>query len=351
MRGSKCICPSLDYLETILQTFPIDIDSPKRLHLKNTSQNTRIYRVDLTKSPIMDPINGEAYLIDTPAGRKMACRPHIVGDDLTPLCLEAADELVSTLREFNFLSDKSGILHILRGGLGYALDKALPKSPIINIRTRYSEDGYRAHSDDSRRIDVVYSDYHSMSFDSLIVPDTYATGRSVEAAFQHMFKQGLDVEKVIIYGFIAAPGVERINRLLTKHGIPLYVFAICDISQLYANNYDMPLYGLDEHLYKQSGVIKPLGSIVSPETLRDMIHQYIPGMDQPGDWSERHTTLFNGYEKEGGDIQGHLKKSIDLMLSLDELNKQQPWYTEKIREITRIEIESCRRLIRSTDSY
>ena len=189
-----------------------------------------------------------------------------------------------------------------------------------------------------------------MRFDSLIIPDTYATGRSVEAAFQHMFKQGLDVEKVIIYGFIAAPGIERISKLLVEHDIPLYVFAICDISPLYSNNYDMPLYGLDEHLYRQRGIIKPLGSIVSLETLRDMIPNYVPGMDQPGDWSERHTELFNGYGKESGDIQEHLRKSVELMKSLDTLNSQQSWYTENIKTITQKEIESCRRLIHSTDS-
>jgi hypothetical protein len=340
----------MDYLETILKKFPIDTGSAKQLHLKKTDQNTRLYKVDLTKSPIMRPINGEAYLIDTPAGRKVACHPHIVGDKLAPLCLEAANELVSVLREFSLVSEKSGILHILRGGMGYCINKALPEIPVINIRTKYSEDGYRAHSDDSRRIQVTYSDYHSMSLDSLIVPDTYATGRSVEAAFQHMFEWGLDVERVIIYGFIAAPGLEIVNKLLAKHEIPLYVFAICDISQLYSNNYDMPLYGLDEHLHKQSGVIKPLGSIVSLETLRDMVPYYVPGMDQPGDWSERHTELFNGYGKESGDLLGHLKKSIELMEALDELNSQQPWYIDEIREITRREIEACRELIHSTDS-
>ena len=335
----------MEYLDTVLRVFPIDVDSTKRLHLTNTKPDTRLYEVDTRHSPLMNHIEGKVYLIDTLAGRKMACHPHLVAEELSVFCFEAAKEFVSALKELTLVSSGSGILHILRGGLGYRVDKALPGLPVINIRTQYTDDGYRAHSDDSRRISVTYSDYHQTQYDSLIVPDTYATGRSVEAALHHMFELGLSVEKVIIYGFIAAPGVERVYRLLVEHGIPLYVFAICDISQLYANNYDMPLYGLDEYLYRKGGVIKPLGSIVSKDTLQDMVMDYVPGMDQPGDWSERHTDLFNGYENESGDIKGHLNKSIDLMESLDEINKKQPWYTETIGSVTRKEIESCRRVL------
>ena len=335
----------MDNLETILRSFPIDTDSIKRVYLRETTQETRIYEVDVAKSPILESVEGHIFLIDTPSGQKVACHPHIVADDLSILCFEAAMELALALHELGLISNDSGILHVLRGGLGYRLDRALPELPVINIRTQYSQDGYRSHSDDSRRIAVTYSDYHENSFDSLIVPDTYATGRSVEAALLHMFEQGLSVENVIIYGFIAAPGVERVYRFLTEHGVQLTVFAICDISQLYANNYDMPLYGLDEHLYKQKGIVKPLGSIVSKETLQDMIPHYIPGMDQPGDWSERHTDLFNGYTNESGDIHGHLLKSIELMESLDELNSQQPWYTDDLLDLTRKEIENCNRLL------
>lgn len=85
----------------------------------------------------------------------------------------------------------------------------------------------------------------------------------------------------------------------------------------------MPLYGLDEHLYRERGKIKPIGSIVSPDTLQEMLPHYIPGMDQPGDWSERHLYLYNDHTYENGNIQGHLEKSIQFMESLDKLNSQQ----------------------------
>lgn len=336
----------MEYLDTVLTSFPVDTGSTKRLHLRETSETTRIYLVDAEKSPILETIHGKLHLIDTPVGRKIACHPHLVSSELSGLCFEAANEFKKTLNELDLISDNSGILHILRGSGGYMVDKALPDLPLINIRTEYMEDGYRAHSD-SRKINVTYSDYKSTEIDTLVVPDTYATGRSVEAALRHMFQQELSLDKVILYGFIAAAGIERVYKLLSEYGIDLVVFAICDITQLYSNNYDMPLYGLDEHLYKETGKIKPLGSVVAHETLRDMLLHYIPGMDQPGDWSERHTNLYNGYGEETGDIKGHLEKSIELIKSLDELNRKQPWYNDQIRKITEKEITSLQNRIYS----
>jgi uracil phosphoribosyltransferase len=337
----------LEYLETILKTFPIDIDSTTMRPLSNTKPSTRLYTVDTERSPLISSIHGKCYLIDTPQGREIACHPHIVSQELSHLCLDAAEEFAVALKELDLVSDRSGILHILRGSSGYMIDKALPELPVINIRTQYSEDGYRAHSDDSRRIDVTYSDYRGAMHDTLIVPDTYATGRSVEAALQYLFERGLNVKNIVIYGFIAVPGIERVHQLLTRYNVKLHIFAICDITQLYSNHYDMPLYGLDEHLYNQNKTIKPLGSIVSLDTLHHMIHQYVPGMDQPGDWSERHNTLFNGHTYENGDIKGHLTKSLQFIESLDKMNTTQPWYDEHIRELTQKELSKLSSTISS----
>jgi hypothetical protein len=299
----------------------------------------------VNKSPLIKPIYAKLFLIDTNSGQRIACHPHIVSKKLADLCLNVAREFALILKELSLVTNQSGILHILRGSYGYMVDKTLPSLPVIHIRTQYIENGYRAHSDDSRKINVIYSDYYETIFDSLIIPDTYATGRSVEAALLHMFKHGLSVERVIIYGFVAISAIERLYNLLVKHGIPLFVFAICDVTQLYTNNYDMPLYGLDEHLYRQQGILKPLGSIVSKDTLREMIPHYIPGMDQPGDWSERQNTLFNGHNNERGDIRGHLQRSIKLLESLDELNCQQPWYTDHIQSQTMKEVKKCKSLL------
>ncbi len=336
----------MEFLETILQTFPIDTCSTKRLSLSDLSHDTRFYKVDVEKSPLIDGVRGAFYLIDTPAGRKIACHPHIVSEKLAGLCVSAASEFVSSLKGLNLLKTDSVILHILRGSLGYMAHQVLPDLPTINIRTQYIDDGYRSHSDDSRHIEVTYSDYKKAEYGSLIIPDTYATGRSVEAALRYMLERGLGVERVIIYGFIAIPGVERLYRLLHEYNIDLYAFAICDITQLYSNKYDMPLYGIDEHLFQQDGTILRLGSIVSLDTLKDMIFSYIPGMDQPGDWSERHTDLFNGSTRESGDMRGHLMKSIEFIESLDVLNSTQPWYSDQINELTQKEITALEKTVK-----
>ena len=335
----------MELLETILQNFPIDTSSTKQLPLKGLRPDTRLYKVDAEKAPLLEGIRGSFYLIDTHAGRKVACHPHIVSEELAELCASMAHEFVSSLEGLDLLSTSSGLLHILRGSLGYMVHEVLPSLPTINIRTQYIEDGYRSHSDDSRHIEVTYSDYKQAEYDSLIIPDTYATGRSVEAALRYMLERGLSVNRVIIYGFVAVPSLERLYRLLSEYNIELHAFAICDITQLYSNNYDMPLYGVDEHLYKETGTIRKLGSIVSSDTLKDMISSYIPGMDQPGDWSERHTHLFNGSTSESGDIRGHLLKSIEFIKSLDVLNSSQPWYSEQISEIARKELNALKKTV------
>jgi hypothetical protein len=156
---------------------------------------------------------------------------------------------------------------------------------------------------------------------------------------------GFQADTIVIYGFIAITGMKRVYNYLAKHGIELFTFAICDLTQLYSNNYDMPLYGLDENHYKTHKKLSHLGSIVSLETLRDMIGSYIPGMDQPGDWSERQSNLFNGTGNESGDIKGHLKKSIEFIKSLDMLNSTQPWYNEEIKKLTQLELEQLHKTI------
>jgi len=91
----------LEYLETILKIFPVDTHNTERIHLTDTSQETRLYKVDAAKSQHLDSIEGRIYLIDTPAGQKIACHPHIVAEELSVLCFEAANEFASTLKELN----------------------------------------------------------------------------------------------------------------------------------------------------------------------------------------------------------------------------------------------------------
>ncbi len=330
------------YLNTIRELFSLDTGSTALQKLSTLSSSTRLYRVDTESSGLVGEDLGECYIINTSEGQMIASHPHLVGKELDVLSLQAASEFKATLQELDLITGSTCILHILRGSAGYMVHDVMPELPLIRIRTEYKDDGYRAHSDDSRHIEVTYSDYDGRGLGTLIIPDTYATGRSVEAALQHIAGKGGKPGTIIIYGFIAIPSMRRLSALCNEMGARLITFAICDITQLAANNYDMTLFGIDEHHHSATGELRMLGSIVGDETLREMTESFIPGLDQPGDWSERHTKLNNGYHEVPGDIRGHLSKSIAFIESLDRVNREQGWYNDAIKRLTETELGNLR---------
>lgn len=330
------------YLDLIREEFPLDTSSTTRLALSTIKPESRVYVVNTLESSIVREDLGGCYIIDTPEAQQIAAHPHIVGDKLADLCLITAKEFKSMVTELGLLRGSSGVLHILRGSAGYMVDAVFSELPLINLRTVYTEDGYRSHSDDSRRIEVTYNDYSGQKLDTLIVPDTYATGRSLEAALLTLNESGLRPTRLIIYGFIAIPSIRRLHKLCESIGCHLVTVALCDITQLAANNYDMTLFGPDEHLYTINGKLNKLGSIVGAETLHEMVYSFIPGLDQPGDWSERQSRLFNGLDMEPGNIKGHLTKSISFIEELDKINQTQEWYNEWIKNLTQDELGKLR---------
>ena len=332
-------------MKKIREFFPLDTGSTALQKLSTLSSSTRLYRVDTASSILIGEELGDCYIIDTPEGQRIASQPHVVGPELDVLSLQATHEFKAALNELDLITDSTGILHILRGSAGYMVHEVLPGLPLVRVRTEYRDDGYRAHSDDSRRIEVTYSDYNGGELGTLIVPDTYATGRSVEAALRYIAERGGKPRTIIIYGFIAIPSIRRLNALCKAMGTRLNTFAICDITQLATNNYDMTLYGIDEHHHSATGELSLLGSIVGEETLGEMAENFIPGLDQPGDWSERQAKLFDGYREEPGDIRGHLSKSIAFIESLNRVNSEQDWYNDTIKQLTRTELESLRSTI------
>ena len=334
-----------NYLALIRKQFPIDTGSASRLTLDSVSPSTRVYSVKTSESPLIREDLGECFLLDTPQAQRIASHPHLVGTELADLSLAVAHEFKSALLELGLIGDSTGLLHILRGSSGYMVNEAISELPLINIRTEYKEDGYRAHSDDSRRIEVTYSDYHGQDIDTLIIPDTYATGRSVEAALVTFRESGHSPKTVIIYGFIAIPAIKRLHKLCQQEKCRLITVALCDITQLAANHYDMALFGPDEHLHTTKGELNNLGSIVGEETLEEMAENFIPGLDQPGDWSERQVKLFNGHDLEDGDIRGHLSKSIKFIEELDKINRTQEWYNEQLKELVESERKSLHEIL------
>jgi uracil phosphoribosyltransferase len=320
--------------------FPLDLDATKLVHVEGSGREAWLYRVTESKLiPESEPV-GTVYIVDTCAGGMVACHPHIVGDDLKTLCREAANHFVRAAKAVGVLTEDAAILHILRAGAGYMVAGVMKGAPIVDVRTEYRTDGYRAHSDDPRKLVVSYRRYPEGLDEvaAIVVPDTYATGRSAEAALLDLMRNGLKPDRMILYGFIAVPALVRLGAFCEEHGVDLYSFAICDLTQLAHNNYDMCIYGPDESLYKETLRREALGSVIDRATLHRLLPSYIPGLDQPGDWSERQSLLFDGVANRSGDIRGHLVKSIGLIETLMEMNAGEEWYTETHEEAARAEL-------------
>ena len=337
-------------LEIILNEFPLDVSSTEAVDMPGLRPGSRLYEVDVGASSLLSRDVGHPYIIASEAGMKIACHPHLVGAALAELCLNCAVDFRAALGGLGLIVGGGyALLNILRGSSGYRVSGAFPSDiPVVSVRTEYSEDGYRSHSDDSRRVRVTYSDlvHGSDNPSTLIIPDTFATGRSAEAALSHLLGEGVEPERVVLYGFTAIPALERLGLLCAAWGVELVSFSICDITQLASNHYDMPVYGLDESLWKSTGELRRLGSIIDMETLRRFMPRYVAGLDQPGDWSERHLDLFDGASVVSGDVAGHLRKSIGLVESLVGLNSGQPWYDGWHGEIAEAELGLLREALR-----
>jgi uracil phosphoribosyltransferase len=333
--------------DEIAAFFPLDLDATKQVRVEGSGKEAWLYRV--TDSTLVSEAAsvGTLYIIDTLAGGMVACHPHIVGDDLKTLCREAASHFVEAAKAVRVLTDDAAILHILRAGAGYMVADVLEDAPIIDVRTEYRTDGYRAHSDDPRRLVVSYRHYPKGLNDAatIVVPDTYATGRSAEAALLDLMSNGFSPDRIILYGFIAIPALARLGALCEEHGVDLHSFAICDLAQLAHNNYDMCIYGPDESLYRETGRRGALGSVIDRATLRRLLPRYVPGLDQPGDWSERQSLLFDGVVNRSGDIRGHLLKSIGLIERLMEMNAGEEWYTMTHEEAAKAELRHLRKTL------
>lgn len=323
-------------IENILQNFPIDVNSTKQVTIKGLKQDTRLYKVTPKQSNLLPKaVNiGNPLIIDSISGMKIACHPHIVGNTLEKLSLDCALEFMKCIKKMRLMNkNSSAVLHILRGALGYKLVEALKKNiPIISIHPKYQNGGYRSHIDHTDNISIIYRDYPTTQFSeeisNLIIPDTYATGRSAETAIKDILQTGMKIKNIVLYGFISIPSLIKIAELTNKNKIKLTSFAIGNLTLLSYNNYDMPLYGLDESSFMAINQLNRLGSIVALQTLKRYLPNYVAGLDQPGDWSERQNLLYNGSFYEKGDIKNHLKKSTSLIKSLSKINSKQSWFNK-----------------------
>lgn len=230
---------------------------------------------------------------------------------------------------------------ILRAAPGYQLHQAaaklIPNSfRTVYIRPRYTHTSYRDHDGMiQRQLDIVYEDFSQLPPNKnifLMMQDTVASSRSAEISIDAMIRRCEKVDSRIglwvLYGFISLEGLKLLQRIAQSHGIPLVAFAMGNLTALCANNYDMPLYGVDEWLWRRDHKISKLGALVDRATFAEYVQEFVPGSDQPGDWSARQDRLFTGTGYESGNIQTHLENSVRLLDGLLEIGNFSDWQTQ-----------------------
>jgi hypothetical protein len=325
-------------IDKIIIEFNIDTKSTSRISIQGLNPSTKLFKVH------MPDFTGKLFIIDSEQGREIACHPHIVGEPLKKLSLEAALEAVKAINELTNLSkvphNSVVVENVLRAAPGYELQTALKKCVgrekfnNVWIRPRYGRPSYRDHDKaEHAALNIIYEDFNELPHNRDLVvlkSDTEATGKTGQISIERLVERcndvGSSVQSLILYGFISVPGLKLISETAEKHGIELMAFAVGNVTDLAFNGYDMTLYGVDESYWKATQQIRKMGSIVDIETLEKYLPEFIPGSDQPGDWSNRQTSVHVTKDrKEPGGIRTHLQNSIKLIRSLMKISNYTPW--------------------------
>jgi hypothetical protein len=325
-------------IDEIIAEYSIDVNSTTLIKVENLKDSTNIFRVD--RSDLIE----ELYIIDTIQGKNIACHPHICGKILKNQAFNAALEAAKAMSQLTTLSttnrDSIVVENVLRAAPGYELHTAFRELNTgrgfkdVWIRLKYEKPAYRSHSDESDiGLNIVYEDFETLPPQKEIVllkPDTEATGKTGQKAIERIVRKCEEVEstikEIILYGFISIPALKTISETVKRHGIKLVAFSIEDVTELAHNSYDMTMYGIDESLWSASGEIRKLGSIVDSKTLERFLPEFIPGSDQPGDWSDRQSSVYVTKEKkEYIKTDEHLLNSIKLIKSLKRISNFKPW--------------------------
>ncbi len=335
--------PEVD-VDDLIAEYNIDVDSTTLVKVENLKDSTGVFRVDRPDLP------EELYIIDTVQGKNIACHPHIVGKTLETRAFVAALEAAKAMNQLTSISttnrDCTVFANVLRGAPGYELHNAFRELNSgrgfreIWLRPKYEKVSYRSHDNESvAKLNIVYEDFETLPEQKEIVllkPDTEATGitgqKSIERIVRKCEKVKSTIKEIVLYGFMSIPALERISETVRQHGINLVAFSIGNITELAHNSYDMTMYGIDESLWSVSGEIRKLGSIIDSKTLERFLPEFVPGLDQPGDWSNRQTSVYvTKEEKEPIRVDGHLQSSINLIENLRKVSNYKLWQ-EQIAE-------------------
>jgi len=291
----------------------------------------------------------DLYALDSPEGRVIACDPSVCGEEFRALNASLARKAFRALEEKALYDVGPGsgtrllFQHVLRASLGYGLREAAMDAghEFVEVWSRplYAHASYRQHTVSD--LVMAYDQPSQLPGGKYVVlkPDTEATASTSLFTLQNLLEKcdrsGCRIEKVIFYGFIAEPAVRKLRDYLGGKNIASVFFAIEDVTPLAANGYDMPLYGIDEAQFSSSGEKHRLFGLTPPDVLEGEFDCYYPGMDQPGDWSERQPSLFDGVDWKKVDLSVHLRRSLDMLRRMREINAGEPWYADHHEEVYR----------------
>ena len=163
-------------IDKLVDLFRIRVDLTDPLQVFGS--NSKIFQVKGF------PGDCKVYIVDSDAGKEIACHPSIVGDRLAKLCLEMALDAAKAILEFTPLREYGGdsivFEHVLRAAPGYRLHEALKDVGVdfreVWVRPRYVTPSYRDHDEEAaKRLVIVYEDFSNLpeNRDLMVVkPDT-----------------------------------------------------------------------------------------------------------------------------------------------------------------------------------
>ncbi|MGC8880659.1 MAG: hypothetical protein ACP5OX_00020 [Minisyncoccia bacterium] len=345
-----------EIIETISE-FNLDTLATQEVAFKNNF-NARLFKVDSSK--IKNPLYKnqkypeEIYIIYLKEIAEIASFSHLVGEELDKRCLKVGEVVALAIQRLWPIDlSKTLVYDVLRAGPGYRVNEGLEKSgiylPKIRIRPRYKLPSYRHHNGTSGQLEVIYENFENLKNNQefiIIKPDTEATGgtsrMAIEKLMENAKKKNVKIKEIIFTGFISVPSLGLLQSLEEKYSFKIKILAWGNLTALYKNGYDMPLYGIDEAYFRETGEIRKIGGVIPQEILQDYLTIFPPGADQPGDWSARQSFVDTGLGMEKGDILKHLQNSLKFIQNLYEISKNQSWFKQWHKEIFENEIDNLK---------
>ena len=361
--------------EAIIRNFGVDVNSAEPVYMDGFRPTTDVCKIAETKFDLDD-----VYVVNTPEIVQIGCHPHIVGEELRALTDRAADEVVRAMIRFGgFDPENTVICEVLRASTGYRMQEAFKRAglelpfelPVVHIRPRYETPSYRDHDTGEKIINIIYQNFKKMPAGrrlKVIKHDTEASFKTSRAVIPKLMEfaeeRGSKIDEIILAGYISDYSLGEAKKIAEKLGIGVKAFAYGNVTSIYSNHYDMPVFGPDEALWREIEKILRDRSLTNDERTRKLFNRYlegldketrekergcvydedsimgklmkklrlgcttslkileqysdkfIPGADQPGDWSARQSELYNGNGIEQGEIIKHLCKSLEFIGNL-----------------------------------